>query len=46
MTLFSAVGNLEKAFSNVGVEKTSIPMNDDQGVIYVMGDGDRLKHSK
>jgi hypothetical protein len=42
VTAFSADGNLNKAFGRGGVEETSIPGNDDQGEIYVMGDGNRL----
>jgi hypothetical protein len=42
VTVFSADGSLDRAFGNEGVEETSIPVSDDQGVIYVMGDGNHL----
>jgi uncharacterized delta-60 repeat protein len=42
VTVFSADGSVDRAFGNEGVEETSIPVSDDQGVIYVMGDGNHL----
>lgn len=42
ITVFSADGNLDKSFGSGGIEETSIPTNDDQGEIYVMGESNHL----